>query len=275
MQEPSDQAFDGSSDGRDSTEIARLLIDGRSSIAIRKLRGARVANPDDPFHEAELACALAFAGEPVEAERILSAMGNPPMGSLVKSRIGATRALLASRKGDLESIGTHLSEALNSDPGYPLLDLLMARFYMLVDVDLDRAEEHLRRLVVSIPGSLKATVHLAALLSENGKRTEGMKLAIQNAISHPTSLTAALAAFFASVVTLPMNGGVFLAALVILSLFPFLGPVIFVGWLTVTIAAFFSLRRIWPRIVLASTLGLVTLAIGYVARTIVWGRLFP
>lgn len=275
MKELRGRSIEGTSDGGDSPEIAQLLVDGKTSIAVRILRTALAADPEDLLHKSELACALAFAGETVEAEGILRTMSGAPLAPPVESRVIATRALLASKKRDLGSIETYLSAAYNADRSNPLLHLLMGRYHMLVDGDLDRAEHHLRLLVRSMPGSVKAPVHLTALLSENGKRIEGRTVAIKNAIVHPFSAAATLAAFYSSVVTLPMNGGVFLAALVVLSLAPYLGPLIFAGWLVVTIGAYFSLRRIWPRIVLVSGFAVVTLAIGYLARAIVWGRLFP
>jgi tetratricopeptide (TPR) repeat protein len=260
---------------RVSSEIARLLIDGRFSRAARKLRAVLAANPASPAVEAELACALAFAGNVADSERILASLNHVEHGAPVRARVRAAQALLASRAGQLDRLGPLLSEAYKDDPKFHVLDLLLARYFMIVDVDLGQAEEHLRRLVKSVPGSVNAQVHLAAVLSETGSRKEARRLAIQSALAHPTSVRAGLTALYASIHTLPLNGGVFMAALVLLLFVPCLGALILVGWTGLAVVSYLSIRRFWQRMVIVSALGIVVLSLGYAARWIFWGRLFP
>src|SRR3990170_144976 len=104
MKEANSQSSARNSDGRDSFEIARLLIDGQTSAAIRKLRAGLATHPEDPIHKSELACALALSGETFESESLLSTMKDAAPGTIVGSRIEATRAILYSAKGELGSI---------------------------------------------------------------------------------------------------------------------------------------------------------------------------
>jgi tetratricopeptide (TPR) repeat protein len=255
--------------------ISRLIIEGRSSEALAQLRDHLAAEPDDQLAKSELACALAYSGQSDEAQDILRELGDSPEDPLERSRVGTAWAILASNNGDLPSIGGHLDQAYEDDPWDPLLQLLMGRYFMIVNKDLSQAEFHLRRLVDEIPSSSVASMHLATVLSESGKRREGRNLAVRNAFAHPGSLAAGLLAFFAFLLTLPMDGGVFLAALVVLLLVPYLGPLIIAGWLILTVATFLTLFRIWQRMALASALVLGILIIGYITRSIVWGRIFP
>ena len=277
MPMPSDSA-DRSLDGsrrRTQEEATYLLLEGRHAEAVRILRAQSLADLADRNILAQLACALAYDGALDEADTVIGKVRRNDEDPIVRAWLAAAEGLLASRRGDVQSARTHLLEARGNDPNNPLVVLMLGRLEMLVDKKMEQAEERFRWLLARFPKSETAALHLVPALYEAEKRSEGREVAIRNARVHPRSLKSVLMAFYAIVVASPMHGGLFVTTLAILTFFPYLGSLILITWLVVALSSNIALRRIWPRIAIFPIVSLIAIVLGYVARSIVWGQLYP
>jgi len=269
-----DRSLDGSRH-RTQEEATRLLLDGKHSEAVGTLRVLSAGNPADRVARAELACALAYEGALAEADTVIGGMAGENEEPHVRAWLAAAEGLLASKRGDTQAARRHLLEASTNDPNNPLVNLMLGRLEMLVDKNVLQAEERFRWLMARFPESETAALHLVPALYESEKRSEGREVAIRNAGVHLLSLRSILLAFYALVVASPMRGGLFVTTLVILTFLPYLGALILIGWLVVAVVSSIALRRVWPRIAMFPIVSLIAIVLGYVARAIAWGRLYP
>lgn len=259
----------------DVEEATRLLLEGKYSRAVQILRAQSEAEPSDRVLRAALACALVYDGSADEAETVMRGVPDEYTSPEASAWIAGARALIASKAGDIHDARSHLDDAREFNPENPLVNLMLGRLSMLVDNDLEQAEGLFRWLLAWFPDSETAALHLASVLCESDRRSEGRQVALRNARAHPTSLKSLLLTFSALIVGSPLRGGLFVASMVVLTFFPYLGPLIVVTWAAVALASNVVLRRIWPRMAVFPIVGLVAITLGYAARSIAWGRFYP
>lgn len=250
-----------------------LMLDGYAAEAAQFLE-KDTESASDQYSRAALGCAYALQNQRQEAERLLLTDYENPQANVVAIR-SAGLAYLAMRDGDMEKFKELMEKAIEADSTLPLPWLSLGLYYQWQTTDFDRAREKLNVALNIKPDSHLVHRHLIGLEASTGN----LELASRLLQSLPKSLqgtgapiTLPLMLWLAST---PLKGRLAMLFLVALTFVPYLGPILIVSWLLLSIVTYRQLVRISIRLAVLPGIYLVAMLASFVLKWLITGSIFP
>lgn len=250
-----------------------LMLDGFAAEAAQVLE-EDTGGTKDQYSRAVLGCAYALQNQREEAERLLLANYQNPEANVAAVR-SAGLAYLAMRDGDMEMFKELMEKATESDPTLPLPWLSLGLYYQWQATNFERARENLKVALNLKPDSHLVHRHLIGLEASTGN----LELARQLLQSLPKTFYGRRAPITLPVMlwlaSTPLRGRVMMLVLVALMFVPYLGPILIISWLLLSIVTYRQLLRISIRLAVLPEIYLVAMLGSLVLKWLITGSIFP
>lgn len=258
-----------------SVDIAvDLMLDGEAEEAAKMLEPAE-AGMNESLRKAALACAYSLQSRQEDAERVLNDVGRREDPGAPKAIMSTSRAYMAMHDGDMDSFYSHMKDAMECDPSFPLPWLSMGLFYQWKKGDFAKAREMFEKALQLRPDSHLVHRHLLGLEASDGKLERAWSLfrslpEPRQGRRVPWTLPVTL-----SLASTPFGGGLVVLLIVALSFLPYVSLVVVPAWVILSVASYRQLPRISGRLALLPGIGLVAITGGLILEWLITGSAFP
>ena len=251
------------------------LLDGHRRLALRRYSNHLRKYPDDETAKYESGCAQAIVLPLSVAEKSVGLLATDALDSANSARITLARAYIQLRQESGADIEEELRHSVEADPSFALAQLSLGRHLLWTKRETSEARTHLRMASNLVPTALGPKLDLMGLEAQSGDYRSSARLGFRLIRQHPLSARAWLGFLSAAILNSPFKGRLVILALVIALFFNYVGLFILAGWIAFAVLSLTALRRASSALAIYPSVVLAVLLLGYLARAILWGRLYP
>jgi tetratricopeptide (TPR) repeat protein len=254
--------------------IVALLMDGMAETARDELKRGLSGSGGMPHVAAMLGCAEAILGNTREAESHLAAASAD-----AQSDVGAIRltglAYLAEDAGDHAEALSLLEEAAVLDPNWPLAIYSLALHWLWKERDYQQAGQLLDKAMNLAPDSSLVKLAKIGLAVERGEVQRARDLLGDYGASLGPKTPVLGLRLLLIISATPLGGGLLALALGLATFIHYLGPLIPMAGVVLSVAAYSRIRRVSLRLALLPAVFTLSVVAVFAIRVIVVRSVWP